>query len=140
MLAQEMFLATLYYINSNIFNCYKIATRIKLCLLLTYISLYRVKKGNTYLNIRIDVNILIDRLLLFNLQLNYNYTNLYNLDPYQGSALCIFILGGIYSTQLLNNTKPINPKLISLPYGASIANSTTKQYSYQFTYILYKLL
>ncbi|KAL9564084.1 hypothetical protein ACKAV7_011797 [Fusarium commune] len=133
-LAQGVSAATMYYINSNIFDCKKIAAGTNLCLPLTCTNLYKVKKGDTCLDIAMNANILTDRLLSFNPQIDSNCTNLYDADPYWGSTLCVSTPGGTYSGQPLNNTEPIDPEPINPPYGAPIANGTTKQCSHWFTH------
>ncbi|SPJ90372.1 uncharacterized protein FTOL_13253 [Fusarium torulosum] len=103
-LAQGVSAATLYYINSNIFDYLKIAIGTKLCLPLTCTSIYK------------------------------NYTNLYNADPYWGSVLCVSTPGGIYSGKPINNPEPINLEPIDPPRGAPVANGTTKECSHWLTY------
>ncbi|KAL5603673.1 hypothetical protein FOVSG1_006423 [Fusarium oxysporum f. sp. vasinfectum] len=133
-LAQGVSAATMYYINSNIFDCKKIAAGTNLCLPLTCTNLYKVKKDDTCLDIAMNANILTDWLLSFNPQIDSNCTNLYDADPYWGSTLCVSTPGGTYSGQPLNNTEPIDPEPINPPYGAPIANGTTKQCSHWFTH------
>jgi LysM repeat protein len=132
-LAQGVSAATMYYINSNIFDCHKIATGTELCLPLTCTKIYKVKQADTCLDIAMNANILQDKLLSFNSQLNWNCTNLHDADPYWGSTLCVSTPGGTYSGQPLNNTEPFEPEPIDPPNGAPVANGTTKECSHWFT-------
>ncbi|KAM5529504.1 hypothetical protein BFJ69_g16583 [Fusarium oxysporum] len=133
-LAQGVSAATMYYINSNIFDCSKIAAGTELCLPLTCTKIYKVQTGDTCRSIASKANILTDKLLSFNSQLNWNCTNLQDADPYWGSTLCVSTPGGTYSGQPVNNTKPIDPQPIDPPNGAPVANGTTKECSHWFTH------
>ncbi|KAF5560715.1 hypothetical protein FNAPI_4091 [Fusarium napiforme] len=132
--AQGVSAATMYYINSNIFDCSKIAPGTELCLPLTCTKIYKVQKGDTCLSIAMNMNILQDKLLSFNSQLNWNCTNLHDADPYWGSTLCVSTPGGTYSGQPLNNTEPADPQPVDPPNGATVANGTTKDCSHWFTH------
>ncbi|KAG7404815.1 LysM domain-containing protein [Fusarium oxysporum f. sp. rapae] len=81
-----------------------------------------------------NANILQDKLISFNSQLNWNCSNLHDADPYWGSTLCVSTPGGTYSGQPLNNTEPAEPQAVDPPSGATIANGTTKDCSHWFTY------
>ncbi|KAF5570185.1 hypothetical protein FPHYL_1461 [Fusarium phyllophilum] len=129
-LAQGVSAATMYYINSNIFDCHKIATGTELCLPFTCTKIYKVKQSDTCLDIAMNANILQDKLLSFNSQLNWSCTNLHDADPYWGSTLCVSTPGGTYSGQPLNSTEPFDPQPIDPPKGATVANGTTKECSH----------
>ncbi|KAI6755997.1 hypothetical protein HG530_011733 [Fusarium avenaceum] len=133
-LAQGVSAATLYYINSNIFDCSKIAAGTKLCLPLTCTGIYKVKKGDTCLDIASNAVIRKDNLLSFNSQLNQNCTNLHDADPYWGSVLCVSTPGGTYSGKPINNPEPIDLEPIDPPRGAPVANGTTKDCSHWLTH------
>ncbi|KAH7183621.1 uncharacterized protein B0J16DRAFT_402152 [Fusarium flagelliforme] len=132
--AEGVSAATLYYINSNIFDCKRIAAGTNLCLPLTCTQLYKVKKGDTCVDIAINANILTDRLLSFNPQIDSNCTNLYDADPYWGSTLCVSTPGGTYSGQPVDDSQPTDPEPVDPPSGAPVANGTTKQCSHWFTH------
>ncbi|KAM0545773.1 hypothetical protein ACHAPJ_011197 [Fusarium lateritium] len=133
-LAQGVSAATMYYINSNIFDCTKIAAGTKLCLPLTCTKIYKVQEADTCLDIALNANILKDQLLSFNSQLDWNCSNLHDADPYWGSTLCVSTPGGTYSGQPLKNTEPVDPQVIDPPSGAPVANGTTKKCSNWFTH------
>ncbi|KAL9566960.1 hypothetical protein ACKAV7_008729 [Fusarium commune] len=104
-LSQGVSAATMYYINSNIFDCTKIAAGTNLCLPLTCTKIYQ------------------------------NCTNLHDADPYWGSTLCVPTPGGIYAGQPLNNnTANVDPQRIDPPSGTPVANGTTLECSHWFTY------
>ncbi|EXL66142.1 hypothetical protein FOPG_17668 [Fusarium oxysporum f. sp. conglutinans race 2 54008] len=133
-LSQGVSAATMYYINSNIFDCSKIAAGTNLCLPLTCTKIYKVQKGDTCLDIALNANIMTDRLLSYNSQLDWNCTNLHDADPYWGSTLCVSTPGGTYSGQPLNNTEPVDLEPIDPPHGVPVANGTTKDCSHWFTH------
>ncbi|UZP46436.1 hypothetical protein NXS19_014248 [Fusarium pseudograminearum] len=134
-LSQGVSAATMYYINSNIFDCTKIAVGTDICLPLTCTKLYQVQKGETCLDIAMNNGIMTDRLMSYNSQLNWNCTNLHDADPYWGSVLCISTPGGIYSGQPTNNnTVNADPQRVDPPSGTPVANGTTLECSHWFTY------
>ncbi|KAI1014460.1 hypothetical protein LB504_012235 [Fusarium proliferatum] len=134
-LSQGVSAATMYYINSNIFDCTKIAAGTKLCLPLTCTKIYQVQKGDACLDIALNNGIMSDQLLSYNSQLNWNCTNLHDADPYWGSTLCVSTPGGIYAGQPLNNnTANTDPQRIDPPSGTAVANGTTLECSHWFIY------
>ncbi|SPJ87076.1 uncharacterized protein FTOL_12101 [Fusarium torulosum] len=133
-LAQGVSAATMYYINSNIFDCSKIAPGTNLCLPLTCTNIYQVKKGDDCLDVALNNYILYDQLLSYNSQLNSDCTNLHDADPYWGSTLCVSTPGGTYSGQPLNTTEPSNPDPIDPPRNVPVANGTTLDCSHWFTH------
>ncbi|SPJ85290.1 uncharacterized protein FTOL_11071 [Fusarium torulosum] len=134
-LSQGVSAATMYYINSNIFDCTKIAAGTKLCLPLSCTKIYQVQKDDTYLDIAFSSGIISDQLLSYNSQINWNCTNLHDTDPYWGSTLCASTPGGIYARQPINNnTATIDPQRVNPPSGTPIANGTTLECSHWFTY------
>ncbi|KAJ4245208.1 hypothetical protein NW762_014078 [Fusarium torreyae] len=133
-LAQGVSAATMYYINSNIFDCTKIDAGTKLCLPLTCTKIYKVQEADTCLDIALNANILKDQLLSFNSQLDWNCSNLHDAVPYWGSTLCVSTPGGTYSGQPLNTTEPVDPQVVDPPSGAPVANGTTKDCSHWFTH------
>ncbi|KAF5602849.1 uncharacterized protein FSUBG_7489 [Fusarium subglutinans] len=134
-LSQGVSAATMYYINSNIFDCTKIAAGTNLCLPLTCTNIYQVQKGDTCLDIALNNGIMSDQLLSYNSQLNWNCTNLHDADPYWGSTLCVSTPGGLYAGQPLNNnTANVEPQRVDPPSGTTVANGTTLECSHWFTY------
>jgi LysM repeat protein len=134
-LSQGVSAATMYYINSNIFDCTKIAAGTKLCLPLSCTKIYQVQKGDTCLDIAFNSGIMSDQLLSYNSQINWNCTNLHDADPYWGSTLCASTPGGIYAGQPINNnTASADPQRVDPPSGTPVANGTTLECSHWFTY------
>ncbi|KAH6970281.1 hypothetical protein DER45DRAFT_582383 [Fusarium avenaceum] len=134
-LSQGLSAATMYYINSNIFDCNKIAAGTKLCLPLSCTKIYQVQKGDTCLDIAFNSGIMSDQLLSYNSQINWNCTNLHDADPYWGSTLCVSTPGGIYAGQPINNnTASADPQRVDPPSGTPVANGTTLECSHWFTY------
>jgi hypothetical protein len=124
-LAQGVSAATMYYINSNVFDCSKIAPGTNLCLPLTCTNIYQVKKSDDCLDVALNNYILYDQLFSYNSQLNSDCTNLHDADPYWGSTLCVSTPGGTYSGQPLNTTEPSNPDPVDPPRNVPVANGTT---------------
>ncbi|KAI6747886.1 hypothetical protein FGRA07_09493 [Fusarium graminearum] len=134
-LSQGVSSATMYYINSNIFDCTKIAVGTNICLPLTCTKIHQVQEGDTCLDIALNNGIMSDQFLSYNTQLNWNCTNLHDADPYWGSALCVSTPGGIYAGQPLNNnTANVDPQRVDPPSGTPVANGTTLECSHWFSY------
>lgn len=134
-LSQGVSAATMYYINSNIFDCAKIAAGTDLCLPPTCTKIYQAQKGDTCLDITLNSGITNDQLLSYNSQLNWNCTNLHDAEPYWGSTLCVSTPGGIYDGQPLNNNNAnVDPERIDPPSGTPVANGTTLECSHWFTH------
>ena len=126
-LSEGVSAATLYYINSNIFDCHKIAAGTELCLPFTCSSLHKVRTGETCLDIAMDASIWKDDLITFNSQLNWNCTNLHDAEPFWGTVLCVSTPGGKYSSpppdnahQPIDSESPVDP-----PNGIPVADGTT---------------
>ena len=134
-LSQGVSAATMYYINSNIFDCAEITPGTNLCLPPTCTNIYQVQKGDSCLDIALKNGIMNDQLLSYNPQLNWNCTNLHDAEPYWGNTLCVSTPGGTYDGQPLNNnTANVEPQRIDPPSGTPVANGTTLDCGHWFTH------
>ncbi|ESZ97204.1 hypothetical protein SBOR_2398 [Sclerotinia borealis F-4128] len=99
--------ATMYYINSNIHNCYS-----------------TVQENDTCTSIAVNAGLLTAKVISYNSHITWNCSNLHSTDPYWGSTLCVSTPGGTYTGQALNTTAT-SDVAVSAPAGSTMALKST---------------